>query len=827
MLTAGMRIGDWIIVRPLAEGGMGSVFEVHNRKSARIKAALKVIKPHELEAEERFIREAESLYTLRDPAIVRVSGFGEDDELGVIWLAMELVDGENFEHLRARGPMHPDRAAEVFHKIANGLAHAHEEDIFHRDIKPANLMIRSKDNQPVIVDFGIAADASQPKLTKTGMVPGTIAYLPPEIFSGIPPAPDATDIYGLGLVLYELLVGRDAFPLNQSLSGPAQMAMVMTQKVKGASLDPGEGTPDFLRDLVRRATEHEPENRLGSMAEFAAALDRTRSADTPTESAEEPVSQTSWVADVRVPQGQVPAATPEPADEGFVAADNPRTESRETRWVADVRAPQKASVPAATLEPTDEGFEAEAAQRNDEVDRMDEVEANPEPQSPRKLHRLMPIVGVLAVMVVCLAVVGIVVGIVIRHWGLMLFGLGVPDGFKEMTVPLSQLEQAPAEASPEPGPGKQLQTAPEKPPVAAFTDGAAKDAPEAIPISYTLDEEQRTTADELLSRMKNSRFKYSDLKQVNAKIFLALAAESPGDTLRAPATLHAISSTWTHYKKTKDKESVNEDYRMVVRAYLGHPDGATLAQAIKAARYCILDDPPDPETIEKMVAVHENSGAAGKYAILKQLQFYSGWSKNEKVAKLYIDALDNPEPWVVSQALHAWKIGIFNAPDKEQLLKKFEVLLKYSDPGVRGRAAIAIGNGAYSTEEKEWAGPLLMNLLDDKHPFTRSAAASALGRVKYHKALPKLVTLLDDKEKNTYDIGGWEQLDGTSGSVHHDGSPRSRVDDAVLWSMKFMSRNLKPEFEHTKIDYKTKDKDLDRATQEAKDWYKKIKGQIK
>jgi len=90
-----------------------------------------------------------------------------------------------------------------------------------------------------------------------------------------------------------------------------------------------------------------------------------------------------------------------------------------------------------------------------------------------------------------------------------------------------------------------------------------------------------------------------------------------------------------------------------------------------------------------------------------------------------------------------------------------------------------------------------------------------------------LVTLLDDKEKNTYDIGGWEQLDGTSGSVHHDGSPWSRVDDAVLWSMKFMSWNLKPKFEHTKIGYKTKDKDLDKATQEAKDWYNKIKGQIK
>ena len=357
--------------------------------------------------------------------------------------------------------------------------------------------------------------------------------------------------------------------------------------------------------------------------------------------------------------------------------------------------------------------------------------------------------------------------------------------------------------------------------------GDSASAPDAIPISYTLDEAQRATADELLSRMKNDRFKYADLKQENAKIFLALAAESPGDTLRAPAALHAISSTWTHYKKTKDKEIVNEDYRMVVRAYLEHPDGPTLAQAIEAAQYCLMDDPPDPETIEKMITVYERSKANGKYAILNKFWQLKGWSKNEKVSKLYVDALDNPEPWVVSQALFRWSSGIFTATDREQLLKKFETLLKHSDPGVRGRAAIAMGKGARSNEEKAWASPLLMTLLDDKHPFTRSAAASALGSVKYHKALPKLVTLLDDKEKNTYDIGGWEQLDGTSGSVHHDGSPWSRVDDAVLWSMKFMSWNLKPKFEHTKIGYKTKDKDLDKATQEAKDWYNKIKGQIK
>ena len=192
MLKPGMRVGDWVVVRALAEGGMGSVFEAHNRKSERIRAALKVIKPHGPDAEERFIREAEVLYSLRDPSIVRVSGFGEDDELGVLWLAMELVEGTGFESRITGEPADPAWALSVFTRVARGLAHAHSEGIYHRDIKPANLMIWSKDGQPVIVDFGIASTVNQTKLTKTGMVPGTMAYLPPELFSGAEPSPTMT-----------------------------------------------------------------------------------------------------------------------------------------------------------------------------------------------------------------------------------------------------------------------------------------------------------------------------------------------------------------------------------------------------------------------------------------------------------------------------------------------------------------------------------------------------------------------------------------------------------------------------------------------------------
>ena len=92
MLNPGDSVGDWVVDARLGEGAMGSVYRCHNALSDRILAAVKVIKPHGLDATERFIREAESLYSLRHPAIVRVTGFGEDKTKQLLWLAMELVE---------------------------------------------------------------------------------------------------------------------------------------------------------------------------------------------------------------------------------------------------------------------------------------------------------------------------------------------------------------------------------------------------------------------------------------------------------------------------------------------------------------------------------------------------------------------------------------------------------------------------------------------------------------------------------------------------------------------------------------------------------------
>ena len=156
VLQSGERIGDWVVDAPLGEGGMGAVYRVHSALAERLTAALKVMKPtEEADGRDRFIREAEALSSLDHPAIVRVMGFGEDPLHGVLYLAMELVEGETLAARLERGPMGLDEALGVFVPLASALEHAHQAGIFHRDIKPSNIVL-GRAGFVRLVDFGIA-----------------------------------------------------------------------------------------------------------------------------------------------------------------------------------------------------------------------------------------------------------------------------------------------------------------------------------------------------------------------------------------------------------------------------------------------------------------------------------------------------------------------------------------------------------------------------------------------------------------------------------------------------------------------------------------------
>jgi serine/threonine-protein kinase len=313
MLKAGDRIGDWIIESPLGEGGMGAVFRVHSALSERVDAALKVMKPSlEPDARTRFVREAEALSALRHPAIVRVMGFSEDTRRGLLYLVMELAEGETLKRRLEHGPMPLPEALATFVPLAGGLEHAHRAGISHRDLKPSNIILTL--DGPLLVDFGIAAAEQSGELTGKGHL-GTLSYLPPEVFRGERAEPRKIDVYGYGLLLNEALTGVHPFPIESGLTPAAALATVGMRKLQQPALDPGEGAPEPLRDLIRRATAPDPGQRpdMGEMRRALASLvERRGGAAAVATAAAAPARVPAWSpppdATMRVPDPVRPGA---------------------------------------------------------------------------------------------------------------------------------------------------------------------------------------------------------------------------------------------------------------------------------------------------------------------------------------------------------------------------------------------------------------------------------------------------------------------------------------------------------------------------------------
>jgi serine/threonine-protein kinase len=269
VLQSGERIGDWVVDAPLGEGGMGAVYRVHSALVERLTAALKVLKPtEETDGRARFVREAEALSALSHPAIVRVMGFGEDAAHGLLYLAMELVEGETLAARLERGPLSLPDALSVFVPLASALEHAHQAGIFHRDIKPSNIVL-CRAGFVRLVDFGIALQLHGGE-TITTTHRGTLSYLPPELFRGQTPDPGCMDVYALGLVLHEALTGARPFRVEGGITPAAVAGVIAARKLESAPFDPGPAFPDALRDIVRAATQSDPRARPSSSQLHAA-----------------------------------------------------------------------------------------------------------------------------------------------------------------------------------------------------------------------------------------------------------------------------------------------------------------------------------------------------------------------------------------------------------------------------------------------------------------------------------------------------------------------------------------------------------------------------
>jgi serine/threonine-protein kinase len=265
-------------------GGMSSVFRAHDRQLER-SVAIKILHEHYAEDPEyleRFRREARAVARLSHPNIVTVIDRGADD--GRQYIVFEHVEGENLKELVLRsGRLPVRRALELALAVADGLAFAHDHGLVHRDVKPQNVLL-SNEGEVKVTDFGIARSMHvEHGVTQTGTVLGTGEYLAPEQASGKPVSP-ATDVYSLGIVLWELLAGEVPFVGENFVAVALRHVNEPPQRLR-------ERRPDVsprLEAAVDRALAKDPARRFPSMAAFANEL-RACLAEADGESAPPPV----------------------------------------------------------------------------------------------------------------------------------------------------------------------------------------------------------------------------------------------------------------------------------------------------------------------------------------------------------------------------------------------------------------------------------------------------------------------------------------------------------------------------------------------------------
>lgn len=278
------------VVSRIGEGGMGQVYLAEHVRMKR-KSAIKIMRPSlvgDVEALQRFTREAENASQLSHPNIAAIFDFGETSD-GVVYLAMEYIDGESLAaKLDQYVALHPDVAADILGQAADALQAAHDMNMLHRDIKPDNIMLgkRSDGTYMVkLVDFGIARtmDTSNERLTRTGFAVGTPQYMSPEQLAG--DALDArSDQYSLALVAFYALTGKHAFPSESSKESLIARLTARPRTLQDAKQD--VMWPPALQDIFDRALSPEPVDRFPSVSEFAHAFAGAISSMTPTQTAE-------------------------------------------------------------------------------------------------------------------------------------------------------------------------------------------------------------------------------------------------------------------------------------------------------------------------------------------------------------------------------------------------------------------------------------------------------------------------------------------------------------------------------------------------------------
>ncbi|HEX7334053.1 MAG TPA: protein kinase [Pyrinomonadaceae bacterium] len=282
-LSAGQRFSHYEIVSQVGEGGMGEVYAAYDTKLGR-KVALKFLRldftsdPNRVS---RFVQEARAASALNHPNIITVHEIGQTDSAH--YIATEFIEGVTLRQRISDGSMPIDAVLDVAVQSASALAAAHQAGVIHRDIKPENIMLRA-DGYVKVLDFGLAKLAERTPVADTegltlaladtapGMVMGTASYMSPEQAGGLPDIDARTDVWSLGVVIYEMVAGRVPFGFEGAT--PMQILSLIIQKEAPPLKQYASAIPDELNRIVMKALESRREDRYQNMKDMLIDLRR-------------------------------------------------------------------------------------------------------------------------------------------------------------------------------------------------------------------------------------------------------------------------------------------------------------------------------------------------------------------------------------------------------------------------------------------------------------------------------------------------------------------------------------------------------------------------
>jgi len=279
-LQVGQEFGNYKIVEKIGAGGMGIVYKALD-KSLEQTRAVKVLNPFFVDDKafnKRFQGEAKNLAKLKHPNIVMIYALDNSPAIGP-YIVMEYVDGKTLkEWIEKSGRIHYSKASKIFKKVLSAIDYAHGQGIIHRDIKPSNIML-DKGGEVKITDFGLAKNLLDPTKTLTLGGAGTLYYMSPEQVLGMGEEDWRSDIYALGITLYEILAGRTPFEQTDSYS------KIRKQIVKEELPPPTQFSPDIPGGLVKiimKSIEKEQKQRFQSAGEMLQAVEKFEREQRPT-----------------------------------------------------------------------------------------------------------------------------------------------------------------------------------------------------------------------------------------------------------------------------------------------------------------------------------------------------------------------------------------------------------------------------------------------------------------------------------------------------------------------------------------------------------------